>query len=298
MSSLVLELQREALEKTSSISNLLRKAYVIAKKLEVRELEIWTSCELDGYDSKIEIPKYRFINIEIKSHNPYNGIWMPLTWNGKAPEWATRQPISQKISELEHLTRHHDDKEGGLLYMNFSSTMQAKLMSLTDMVSPPVMIVSKTGLVGIIESVRNLVLDWTLKLESKGILGNNMTFTPSEKESALRNHSSITIQNFQGVLGDITQSNVSLNLTMEIKPRNFDSLSKVLIENGIDKTSIADLQSALELDPKPIEGGKFGKNVSAWVGRMVSKASDGSWQIAIGTAANLLSEAIIKYYGH
>ena len=72
----------------------------------------------------------------------------------------------------------------------------------------------------------------------------------------------------------------------------------MLIENGIDKTSIADLQSALELDPKPIEGGKFGKNVSAWVGRMVSKASDGSWQIAIGTAANLLSEAIIKYYGH
>jgi len=57
MNSLVLELQREAMEKSSSTSNLLRKAYVIAKKLDIQELELWVSNELEGYNGRIDIPK-------------------------------------------------------------------------------------------------------------------------------------------------------------------------------------------------------------------------------------------------
>jgi len=46
MNSLVLELQHEALDGKVSVTSLLRKAMVIAKKLQVRELEIWATAEL------------------------------------------------------------------------------------------------------------------------------------------------------------------------------------------------------------------------------------------------------------
>ena len=41
MSGIVLELQREALSKDANIESLLRKAYVIAKKLKLKENGIY-----------------------------------------------------------------------------------------------------------------------------------------------------------------------------------------------------------------------------------------------------------------
>ena len=48
----------------------------------------------------------------------------------------------------------------------------------------------------IIEKVKNTILEWTLKLEEKGIIGDNMTFTEKEKNTA----TSIpqTINNYYG----------------------------------------------------------------------------------------------------
>jgi len=36
----------------------------------------------------------------------------------------------------------------------------------------------------VFDAVRNRILDWTLKLEAEGILGEGMTFTQKEKEAA------------------------------------------------------------------------------------------------------------------
>ena len=43
MSGIVLELQREALDKTANIESLLRKAYVIAKKLKLQKMRLMKS---------------------------------------------------------------------------------------------------------------------------------------------------------------------------------------------------------------------------------------------------------------
>lgn len=44
--------------------------------------------------------------------------------------------------------------------------------------------VSKTSIMDIIEKVKTTVLDWTIKLESEGILGENTTFSEQEKQVA------------------------------------------------------------------------------------------------------------------
>ena len=78
MDSLVLELQRDAMDGSISLLDLLRKAQVVARKLNIQELQHWIQNELDGYPDKSEPPKYRFIMYgELKAHNPFRG-WVML----------------------------------------------------------------------------------------------------------------------------------------------------------------------------------------------------------------------------
>jgi len=47
--SLVLELQKEALDQRVSVSHLLRKALVVVRKLKLSEFQNWIEIELNGY---------------------------------------------------------------------------------------------------------------------------------------------------------------------------------------------------------------------------------------------------------
>ena len=49
MAKIVIELQHEALKSNFDIMNLLRKAYLVARKLKLQEFEDWINNELNGY---------------------------------------------------------------------------------------------------------------------------------------------------------------------------------------------------------------------------------------------------------
>ena len=50
---------------------------------------------------------------------------------------------------------------------------------------------SRAAISGIVDAVRNLVLDWCLQLERDGILGEGLTFNAKEKETAAQSHYTI-----------------------------------------------------------------------------------------------------------
>ena len=52
MSSLVLELQRDAIDPSVSPLNLLRKALIVARKLGIVEFQQWIELELNGYNGQ------------------------------------------------------------------------------------------------------------------------------------------------------------------------------------------------------------------------------------------------------
>ena len=56
---IVIELQREALDESISIESLMRKAYLVARKLNLKDFEEWISQEQNGYKQKV--PEYRNI---------------------------------------------------------------------------------------------------------------------------------------------------------------------------------------------------------------------------------------------
>src|SRR5436305_6361273 len=76
MASLVIELQRLAAESNASVTELLRKALIVASKLKIEDFKEWINCELQGYGDK-EVPEYRRLTSEVKMFHPYHG-WKPL----------------------------------------------------------------------------------------------------------------------------------------------------------------------------------------------------------------------------
>ena len=54
MQSLVLELQRVAMDPKHKIGDLLRKAYAVSAKLRLNDFREWCQCELNGYEGSGE----------------------------------------------------------------------------------------------------------------------------------------------------------------------------------------------------------------------------------------------------
>lgn len=74
MSSIVLEFQKELIDKNYDILQVLRKAHLIAFKLNLNEFDKWIQNELNGYKGEDEnFPDYRQVKGTLKAKNPYRG---------------------------------------------------------------------------------------------------------------------------------------------------------------------------------------------------------------------------------
>ena len=123
MSSVIIELQRESLDQNVSVSNLLRKALVVARKLKLSEFHEWIKNELNGYQG--EVPDYRIASGQVKGWNPYNG-WIPLIFeDSKQGDAYSERGSGQRIAEIEDLIRGDDKKS--MLQMPFPLNIQRSL---------------------------------------------------------------------------------------------------------------------------------------------------------------------------
>jgi len=71
--SLVLQLQELATDKSNDITDLLRKALLVATKLRVKDFKDWIHNELYGYGDQ-PVPDYRTTTAQLKAINPYQGL--------------------------------------------------------------------------------------------------------------------------------------------------------------------------------------------------------------------------------
>lgn len=180
MTSLVLELQRDALDKSVGTADLLRKALVVARKLKVTDIVEWLSNELNGYPEGTEVPEYRKLRGELKAHNPYNG-WIPLVMpDAKQAELLSRRATSQAISELDGIL----NGDSTMVYVRLPKNIEHSLMKGMEFPMEPAVILSKTQIHGLVDKVRNTVLEWALGLEEQGITGAGMSFSPEEQLQA------------------------------------------------------------------------------------------------------------------
>ena len=110
MEGIVLELEREALDENVSIEVLLRKAYLVARKLKLTDFEEWINNEQNGYVGKV--PEYRMIGGEYKALNPYRG-WIPVILPADVAKVIAKAPLRNSISSLRDV---YNTSEGSISF--------------------------------------------------------------------------------------------------------------------------------------------------------------------------------------
>lgn len=205
MSSIVQELQKDSLSNSGSITDLLRKAYFVAKKLKQNEFIEWLERETNGYphNENVELPSYRKMKGRIMVHNPYHGH-QPVTFQN--PEEFNKLSTHnnyQPVSELEHIFKSSDT--AGTMEVHFSPETAAALMKAIGFNLEPTLHIQPSAIYRIIDSLRNTILKWSLRLEEDGILGNNLSFS---KEEILK--ASSPTYNISNFFGDVKDSQIQL----------------------------------------------------------------------------------------
>ncbi len=191
MSGLVEQLQADALDKAVALSTLLRKAKVTAMKLKLPEAVGWMDAELNGYEKRP--PEYRVITGELKWWNPYRG-WMPVGFeNSKTAEHFQTWAVHESVGSLEATL----GATGETFHLPMPPEVTTVLTkSLGVRVTSAICEAPRGAVAGILDRVRGLVLDWALELESAGITGEGLSFSPREQEAA--KSASISIGTFHG----------------------------------------------------------------------------------------------------
>lgn len=294
--SLVHQLQAEAVDDSSSISGLLMKAKLVASKLGLEDITEWIDCELKGYPTRALTPSYRRMKCSPQAFNPYVG-WIPIDF-GTTPSDMLYEFVTvyaqESISSIEKhmnqggtISMPMPDVLSGMIYEGSSAYDRYKISWRF----------SASSLSGILTTVRERILSWSLDLEKQGILGEGVNFSLREREIAgmvFKNDFKGAVINNNGVLGsstgDITQGN-----TMSIS--SLDSLREELKKIGVSDGEVDELKEAIETSAQPLTESGFSPKISEWIGKISIKAMQGGLKVGGTVAVGVIAKLITTYLG-
>ncbi len=183
MLSLVEELQRDVLNQSVTVVELLRKCLVVATKLGIDDFASWARLELDGYKD-VEVPGYRVVRGQPTVFNPYRG-YQPLFFpDTKLTEHFSSMHYKQPIGQIEHQLTMAEKEGSGDFYVSYSISVEKNLMDAIEFRFQPFLNIGTSEYRKILDAARKIVLEWTLRLEQDGIIGEGMGFSKEEKKKA------------------------------------------------------------------------------------------------------------------
>jgi len=250
VAGLIEEIQRDAFDQNIPVSSLLRKVRAAASKLNLPPTEKWVEQELNGYTEKP--PAYRELMGKPQALNPYNG-WIPIVCqDDRLNKLLQTCSIRQSIASIEALLAKN---ETNFVQFPIPPAMIVDLNQMMDVNFGTMAIhLSTSQIGGLLDAVRNLVLDWALKLERAGIMGEGMSFNRDEKQLIQAGSTTLNIGSIGSVVGnlgahnssgDIYGSAISTNqikeLTRQLRPHVAS-----LASDGADAASIRSSLDTLE----------------------------------------------------
>ncbi|WP_051066017.1 hypothetical protein [Pseudomonas fluorescens] len=247
MSSLVQELQADALDDKVSIASLLRKAKSVSSKLNVSTIDQWLDWEMNGYKHGSTVPDYRIASGKPICLNPYRG-YIPLDIEEpRLKRVVSSRKLFQPIGQLEELV---SGKPGGTVLLGYGFEVSAKLMSMMQEPFEPFLEVQPSLIKGVVGAVRDRILVFALDLERQGILGEGMSFTKQEKNAASHIHYNLNVENMHGsqIQQGTTSSTQTYGQALDL-PGLSVLIEKILpalgaIENSDDRSQIeSDLET-------------------------------------------------------
>ena len=148
--SIVLELQQEALDGNTRVSDLLRKALVVAKKLNISEFENWVKNELRGYKDASNVPKYRQVKGQPKGWNSYLG-WQSIYFEDiETAKAISEHGNTQSIAEVENLAKSNN--ENSFLCMPYSHQRAKAICQAIGETTDVILAISRADVIKIVSA--------------------------------------------------------------------------------------------------------------------------------------------------
>lgn len=250
MGSIVLELQNEIVSSNCDVVNILRKAHLIASKLKLADFDQWIQHELNGYPDRESCPEYRKVCGSLKAFNPYHGWISTLMQDNELEKVICERKLTDSISEVISLCQSSEN----VLISEFSGEQFAFFNKMFNSPLPMkyALHIPTTAVKDIEEKVKNTILEWTLKLESEGIVGENMVFSETEKESAVNMPQ--TVNNYYGNTSVINSPSDNVQIVSGSENTvtfSYDKVKDVVdaVEKSISESDLSkeDMETATEL---------------------------------------------------
>lgn len=287
---------------TPNLHNALFKTKVLLHKLGEKDLVQWVSSELNGYDSIENLPDYRVLSVSILG-NISNGAWrysnqpLPIAHLGeKLRKSLETTHLTQSIAVLESYAEDESDLQIQIapeLYPTLSKGFSGGYRVENAWGKH-----SAGSMLQVITEVRSRLLDFILELSDRipeELNEEEMKEKSKEINTSELFNNAVFGDNATIVVGD---RNVQ-HIKNTINKNDFEALAFELRRHDIQDEDITSLEEAINLDQNApeLQEKSFGENVRNWIGGMLTKATNAVWNINLGVAGNLLTEALKAYYG-
>ena len=300
--NLLEDIQTAAVDPSNDLSTLLRKCKLLTIHLKSRPLENWLRYESTGYPEDVQAPDYRVWRLEFKGNfsgplrSSIENAPIPTTCIPEKTLKAFEQYMCQdSIFSLEEAIKSNSSDTFRVSTGNLALYLGMKVYKhhcCLDAWGE----YKKEHVHQLLNSVRHRILDFALAVwKEKPSAGN-----PDASTASMLSPMRVT-QIFHTIVyrreANSLDSQSKKKTAYDFTENDCSSLKSILWENGVSHEDIEDLGHALESDDKPDSAERFGPHVSAWIAKMMQKAADGSWNIRIGKAGNLLDQTLARFYG-
>lgn len=287
-------------DKTGSLTDALLKTKVLMHKIGHKELAEWVNDELNGYQKSKPVPSYRIVNSRVVGNiQNFVAIYQnqPLP-TAHLPEdvrkYLHEHEMRESINVLEQFTTDPNKHLAMPLGPEFYDTIGEALDG--GWVQKAWVQMEPTQIMHGLTEIRSRLLDFVLDLQEKlgGIEDSEVKEVAKSIDAPAMFQHTVFGDNTTIVVGN--QNTTTIKII--VKKGDFASLAAVLKGNGVSDDDITALHTAIDQDKDSvdIEKKKFGPAVKDWMSKMMGKVIDTSWQIELGLAGGLLTEALKAYY--
>ncbi len=286
-----------------SIQNALFKAQVLAHQLGEAEMAAWVGSELRGYSIGGDLPSYRVLHVTVMgtvSNGVYRYVDQPIPMMKVDPRLREKleiRRVTQSIVVVEEWARKAEDLTIVIPPENYH--FMRKGIDKSFEIERAWGKHSVGDLAQIVIEVRSRLLELALQVQAR-IPQEPAPETIKEvsREASVSQvfRNAVYGNNNTIVVGGGSIQNVANSIVLN----DVESLVGLLKKQGIDDTDVADLRSALaaDVESEEVKGRKgFGPAVRRWIGKMLGKAAEGGWEIALSAAGGVLGTALAAYYG-
>lgn len=281
MTKLISGLQNDILNEEDDLQ-ILRKALLLSKQLNLDDLTILISNELNGYDESEELPNYRIFECTLMGDTKYEK-YIPTVVDGLPDDSYELLHTIHLYESIPQIIDLINSK-----YPFFIKTLDYRIQkpileSNNDLVNI-YRICPMHKLKAIISNVKNIILEWCIELNNQHVVTND------EKLDVIRNDSNVIINHVDTfkIMGDNAQITNFISIKGNIQD-NLNAILDILNSENIDDDIKINIQNNVVVIKEELEKENADLSKIQYASNTIKSVIK---DIAISASANVLTQHI------